>query len=261
MIFQAIAFPHVSNPATSEPLSNLDASNEPNTDTLKRGILAASIEIPVSKNGTVTFQDTDVCHAYLGLTPNIVRVWSHEESYPGWNVFILEADFGKDPERWFEGYSRRTSRGEFDGWREIQHKLVWDTVETKYWVITAAPGRRFIWHRSEDVVDDDENRMQENEEEDTVFPQNRRKKLHIFTSVLDRIPFTSPAEEPDSNFEDEEYMKNWTEKMQSQTLTVPDGLVMDSRTAVYTISLEEWSGTAVVILTNGDIWVLRYGHS
>jgi len=40
---------------------------------------------------------------------------------------------------------------------------------------------------------------------------------------------------------------------------VPVDFEMDPETEeVYTIAIDEWSGTVTIILVNGDVWVLRY---
>jgi len=253
MIFQAIAFPIEPSPLTGRQLAASDNSNATEATVTPQYLLATSIEVPIPKTSTIAFSDAEVLHNYIGPNINKVTLWTGVESHPCWSVFTLEADFSKAPQEWFSGYPRVGETDTTEGsWKEIEHKRIWDHTISERSMVPDPAGHRFIWFWYESQESsDDELRGDKGDE-----PGNSKKRLQLWSSVLDRIP----AEKATNTLEDFDHQRDaYWDTISCQKLMVPVDFEMDPETEeVYIIAMEEWSGTITILLVNGDVWVLRY---
>lgn len=219
--------------------------------------LAASIPLlPPSSpdNATLTPQYTEICHVYKGPVANAVRIWVREVMNACWSVFTLTGDFGQPPRDWFKQYQPLDADlpiGELGG---IEKKRVWDKPGSIHWTTPNAPGRRFIWWLGEVMPN-------QTEEGDPEWEDHVTKRLRIYSGQLYRLPLPEVVEKTMGRVPENHHVESILEQMGVQEMEVPDGLQIhwDDET-VYAQALEEWSGTILLILTNGDIWVLRYGR-
>jgi hypothetical protein len=219
-------------------------------------ILATSIEVPIPKTNSIVFSAAEVSHNYIGPNINAVTLWTRVEPYPCWSVFILEADFSKAPQEWFSGYQRVDEIDVTEGsWKEIEHKRVWDHGIAESWIEPNLPGRRFIWFWYGSPLENSDVELKDGKEDE---PGNPKRLVHLRSSVLGHVPtekMTNILEDLDRQRSRDDY---WN-ALHSQNLMAPvDFEIQPVASAVYSIAMDEWSGTVTVILINGDVWVLRY---
>lgn len=234
--------------------------------------LVASIRLPPkSRENDIRLmpESVDVPHVYMGKVPSTIVVWVRA-SRPNnsWNIFTLEADFSKPPRQWFEKYLDISSESteddcDTDSSSIIQHRRVWDRHHLIHWPASAPPGRRFIWPTYDPTTTrerEEEDMLSDASDNPLIKRRPRRDKVRLWASLIDYLPvMRNTGDLPDDYIVD---MEEQSERIPAHELEVPEGYEFDrQKESIFTTDLEERCGTVTSIMSNGNIWVMRYGHS
>lgn len=181
-----------------------------------------------------------VCHKYIGRYENHMVIWIPEdEPLPMWHVFEFNIDFRKSPEQWF---SRTTTLepqlGDEAKDKVLSKRTVYDTT-SDHWDLPLIDGKQFF----------------------SVEEGNGLIFLSLFH--LDNIPPMEDALSFETESEADAYHLEQVERYPKKVLESPLWYPSCDPDPVSLLGFDfrEWGGTASLFMSNGDIWVLRYGHA
>lgn len=139
------------------------------------------------------------------------------------------------------------------------------------YIIPGTCGRRFFWWR-EDITPISP------EAKPTEVLGKVVSRVLLYSSSIDGILPVVPREDepPWSQIVDNPEEESWQKSRFGACMNYPERVMEclyqcemtdnnwdddeEDMTAVYSVIAEDWSGTVLLILTNGDLIVLRYGH-
>ncbi|PVG04945.1 hypothetical protein CPB86DRAFT_24233 [Serendipita vermifera] len=177
-----------------------------------------------------------ICHQYLGREKNRISIWVRDEtSISSWHIFDFDVDFTNSPETWVVS-------------KEMKAKRVLEFWDSSHWALPLPDGKRFLSLGSaEDSTEDDDS----------------KRLLQLSIIQIDTVPsledvpiFSREEEAKDFN---EEQTRNYP-KINLESPIKYSAEEEDPNTLIHSFDIEPWSGTLIILLSSGDIWVLRYGH-
>ncbi|PVG04941.1 hypothetical protein CPB86DRAFT_778253 [Serendipita vermifera] len=184
-----------------------------------------------------------ICHKYIGRHENHITICiPDEQPLPRWHIFEFYVDFRKPPEQWFpHPTTGKQQHCDQDSGGAKPKRFVYDTT-SPHWALPLIDGKRFF------CVDDIQ--------VDTGL---------IFLSLF-HIEDIPPIEDPpvfenesDADIYHLKQVERYPKKVLESPIRYPSG-VSDSD-SILGFDFQEQSGTAIIFICNGDIWVLRYGHA
>jgi hypothetical protein len=200
-----------------------------------------------------------ICHFYTGEGSSPVKLWIRPGRSGSWSVFPVSlnlADLRSSAMRFTtkRAYEGEALRKEF-AVRSEDEKAIMEEKDLTHWAAPVASGRRFIWWRPAHLLPTLEVGGWEGRNPDENF--------RLFLSVIDDLAGVEGSDTNESELLDctKSYDENSAAAKQlkaARQLQIPDGLVR-STASVYMFVMEEWSGTILVQMYAGDLWVLRYG--
>jgi hypothetical protein len=136
-------------------------------------------------------------------------------------------------------------------------KVIMEEEHLTHWAAPVASGRRYIWWRPAHLLPTSEAGGWEGRDPD--------EKFRLFLSVIEDLAETEGSDLDKNELLDctERYAEDSAARKQlgaARRLQVPADLVY-SAASVYMFVMEEWSGTILVQMYAGDLWVLRYGKA
>ncbi|PVG04939.1 hypothetical protein CPB86DRAFT_778251 [Serendipita vermifera] len=182
-----------------------------------------------------------ICHKYIGRHQNRITIWIPEEQpLPMWHIYDFDVDFRKPPHQWFSQTTNRDSR--LDGKSMVSKRTIYDTTSA-HWALPLLDGKRFF---SVDHIE---------------VGGNNPVLLSLFH--LDSIPLMEEPPSFESELDAEAYYLKQLGQYSKRVFDSPIHYFVDDLDPVSIIGFDflEWSGIAVLFMSNGDIWVLRYGHA
>lgn len=260
----------VSIPRRDQVKSETSASENETSipqEEVNRCLLVATIRLRPEIREDKTIWSVHSTSVFMGKTDYNIIVWTRVGN-ANWNIFSLEVDFSKPPSRWFET-SFPTGVDSCEGYNDTNFPPPLEYRRTQYHdnmiykPDPAPPGKRFIWLTRDSIS------TSESEESisssapsaaTSVRPPLKRYKLRLWASLIDYLP---PI--PNTVQGTGEYvypMEEKWKKFYSHELEVPDEYKLGKNNErLISTCLEDRSGTVISTMSNGDIWVLRYGHS
>jgi hypothetical protein len=255
----------------TEGFDDKDSDDSENT----KFVLAGSIPIQSdSKHVLLDYSDEFalICHHYTGRTINTIRAWIRgfsPENLPSYNVFTIKVDFSKPPEQWFTVLESLPFEGGSHPQApqyHIEHKRLSEKDNVAQYVVPGSSGTRWFWWQG-DTPDTDP---------DTASATSRRA-LRLYSADSESLPSLTKRPPPEEDLDDDAthtlrherstaYPVREMECPFSYDFPPPaysddsDDEDEEDRECVYSLVIDDWSGTALVTLTCGDILVLRYGH-
>jgi hypothetical protein len=203
-----------------------------------------------------------ICHFYTGARLSPIKIWVRSGRHGIWSVYTLNLDLAglkSSASRYNTGKAcegEPLSRHYLN--TEEQYRILSET-NLRHWCSPVASGRRFMWWRPK------ESRYAQ------VRDENERMKFRLFLSVTDDL---APLAEVETECLDIKFRLDWTgtydegsaaakQLRTARKMEIPDELnsSLCSESRIYMFVMEEWSGTILVQLYNGDLWVLRYGKA
>ncbi|CCA68211.1 hypothetical protein PIIN_02077 [Serendipita indica DSM 11827] len=266
---QVVGYPHyVQGKEESEPLFSLRSYHIP-----YRG--------PIFDRGTPFGCQT--CHFYTGQQYSPIKFWIRPGRSGSWQVFTLNLDV-----KGLRSMASRVATGRA-GQEETLTKTYWIMQEDSrileekglhHWCIPAMSGRRYLWWRnvlntlpsstpSPEVATNGEIEAY-GEHEDTPNEETEVEieTFQLFTAVTDHLatPNEVYAQYKSQNYEvdlttvesGDEDSAGTRQLRSARKLEIPRGLSCRT-SSIYMFLMEEWSGTVLVQMYSGDLWVLRYG--
>jgi hypothetical protein len=192
-----------------------------------------------------------ICHRYLGRTRNRISIWVAEKyQIPMWMIFDFDINFSNPPEKWFTPFEHGMGKGERLSNTMAIPKRVVDTFQATHWAFPLSDGRRFLAMETFECPSSE-----------TSIPSEFALRMSI--GRVDTVPSLGDLPNFASRAESRDYHEQESNKYPRNTLesTITWPAEDDrSRRFVYEFNLGDWSGTAVILLKDGTIWVLRYGH-
>jgi hypothetical protein len=215
----------------------------PNTDPGTNGsssayALACTIRL-LSKPPNEPTLSPIICHHYIGRERNVVSIWIRDENLmSSWLIFDFDVDFSNHPEQWVVNEETRKPKRILELW------------DSSHWALPLPNGKQFLSLGSVEASTEEKGTESE-------------RLLQLSIVQIDAVP--SLGEFPTFTTEDEaeEYNQEQTRNYPRIILESPIRYLEgeeDLNSLVHSFDIEPWSGTLIVLLSTGDIWVLRYGH-
>ncbi|KAG9046571.1 hypothetical protein FS842_000853 [Serendipita sp. 407] len=202
--------------------------------------LVANVDFPPSPMRDSS-SEIKLCHHYTGNPKGTVRICIRNRGLAvdsGWSSsnFTFTVDLFRSSS---EEYSLATSC-------EIAHRLVWEHEGLSHFYEVFGAGKYFVWWRFDHDSKDEED----------------QHPIRLFTTTIDDIepiiyPDSSIDLDPETvgvNYPSRE-LESPIKSKGAQDPHVPNGHVVASG------DVQSTSAVAIVTMTYGDIWVLRYGHT
>ncbi|KAG8847725.1 hypothetical protein FRB91_011488 [Serendipita sp. 411] len=251
--------------------------------------LAASVVLPTPTGPTLEPTHAAICHYYTGQNPNCIRIWIRDH-YVGewsacWSIFTIPADFSKPISQWFHEESFDPGLSVYQNHLRrfsIRHQQVFEKANLSHWAVPVAPGRRFIWWshpqntpepspppssptltETLDPFSQGDDGGSPVEASDPMQVQGSSNapvptRLLFFTNVIDGLPLVDENEYKQPNFDILQYSDQAAGRYAELEL---EASIYDIPSSVYSVDMEESSGTVIVMRTSGHINVLRYARS
>ncbi|KAG8831962.1 hypothetical protein FRC17_002286 [Serendipita sp. 399] len=289
IVLQVVAFPPrdsyaaLSSSIRSSPAFNGDDADEK----VSSYPLVASIVLPTPIGQTLEPTHAAICHYYTGQNPNHIRIWIRDH-YVGewsacWSVFSIPVDFSKTVSHWFreEPFEPRYSVYQ-NHLRKfgIRHQQVFEKVNLSHWAVPVAPGRRFIWwshtqstpppsppppsspaliETPDSASPGDGGTSAAPGSDSSQIPDSPEAshptRLFFFTNVIDHLPLVDEEEYKHPDFDIVQYSDQAAVRYEELEL---EAELYDVPSSVYSVDMEESSGTVIIMRTSGHIDVLRY---
>lgn len=205
-----------------------------------------------------------ICHFYTGERNNPIKLWVRPGRSGAWTVFPIRLDLTNLRSSAVRARTQRAYEGETLCKEFVvtdkERQLILEEKHLVHWAAPVASGRRFIWWRPV-------NQLQPAEEVEARSPSTEdnepEEKFRLFLSVTDNLVGMDQWDaEPDimldSTQQYDETSAAGKQLKAARQLEIPHELAF-SPGSVYMFVMEEWSGTIVVQMYAGDLWVLRYG--
>jgi hypothetical protein len=200
-----------------------------------------------------------ICHFYTGEGSSPIKLWIRSGRSGSWSVFPVSldlADLRSSAMRFTtkRAYEGEALRKEFVV-RSEEEKIIMEEKNLTHWAAPVASGRRFMWWRPAHLLPTMKVGGWEG--------RNPDEKFRLFLSVIEDLAEvegsgTSESELLDCTKSYDEDSAAAKQLRAARRLQIPDDLVR-STASVYMFVMEEWSGTILVQMYAGDLWVLRYG--
>ena len=200
-----------------------------------------------------------ICHFYTGEGCSPIKLWIRPGRSGSWSVFPILFDLRDLRSSAMRFTTKRACEGEalkkeFVVRRE-EEKVIMEEKYLTHWAAPVASGRRFIWWRPAHLLPTLEVGGWEE--------HNPDERFRLFLSVIEDLAGVEGSDADESELLDctKGYDENSAAAKQlraARRLQIPDDLVR-STASVYMFVMEEWSGTILVQMYAGDLWVLRYG--
>jgi hypothetical protein len=239
---QIVAFPRLPYSAATTMSDSLQQDTE----------FVLAVDIPLlSPIPTEPNLPPVLCHTYTGRHKNRLSIWIRENDWiPSWLIFDVDLDLRNPPERWLVPRNDDDSENDHNASRLAMPgpKRIVDAYNATHWALPLADGKRFL--SAEGLAD-------------PLKPFNGGSKVFISMYEISTVPSIGDMPEFDKKFDAQAYHREQCSRYQKRSFECPIDYTREWDNAipgVNSFAFEEWSGTAVVLMTNGDIWVLRYGH-
>ena len=207
-----------------------------------------------------------ICHFYTGEPGNRIKLWIRPGRSGVWTVFPVQLDLASLQSSAIRLRTRRAYEGEMLR-REFvvtgqEKQIVLEEKHLVHWAAPVASGRRFIWWRPVNNI-----RIAQEITGDTPLNDEGdepKEQFRLFLSVIDDLAKMDEWDADTSLLLDstQEYKETSAMKQlgAARRLEIPPQLGY-SAGPVYMFVMEEYSGTILVQLQSGNLWVLRYGKA
>ena len=258
-------------PAETSNLPDQSHTDEPSF------ILAASIPLN-SDSGDIGFHCSDesasIYHQYKGREIGTIRIWIRDNFFLGsFSIFAIKMDLRGAPHTWFNPCPIQIEGREKPRYA-VDHMRVTERQDTSTIMSTGTCGRRFFWWQ--DIHSPIKNLS-------TSTEAVQSTQLLLCSSDIDNslpLPPSMGSPEPETNDAQIEVYSMGMQVYQEQRYFIRryEGCMMyptrrmecpydfsftgdRTESPIVSLTVDEWSGTVICMLTSGDIIVLRYGHS
>lgn len=216
---------------------------------------------PVLDKYSVPFA-CQICHFYTGTRHSPVKIWLRPGRQGIWSVYTLDLDLDELRSSAIRFHTRRACDGESllkYHTTEEQYRILLE-ITLRHWSAPVATGRRFIWWRPKDLRPVADTGVEEEEADAMDFK--------LFLSVIDDL---APVSEMESQALDSIFKLDYAvayepdsaaakQLQAARQMEIPNGLRL-GLDRIYMFVMEEWSGSILVQMYSGDLWVLRYGKA
>ncbi|PVG04942.1 hypothetical protein CPB86DRAFT_778254 [Serendipita vermifera] len=185
-----------------------------------------------------------ICHNYIGRQRNHLSIWIREYDWiPAWLIFDFHLGLHNQPQNWLVPLNDIVKDNP-EGYSALFPRRIVDGYMSTHWGVPFADGRRFI---------------------SITGIKNPHNEFKVLISVYKTDDTLSLQDIPgfERASDAREYHGKQCDRYQKSRFESPISYTADEDNmipGVNSFAFEEWSGTAVVLMTNGDIWALRYGH-
>jgi hypothetical protein len=205
-------------------------------------VLATDIIILSSVSTRINWYSSPlICHKYKGRQHNQLSIWLREHEWNStWLIFIFDINFRDQPRKW---YIAPADDSLHMPWRITD---AWDATRLD---IPLTDGKRSLVAVGPDESD--------------TWNGDRAFKILISMYTIDQTPSLPHMSTFEDDDEAEHYYFGKSKLYWGSTFETPITYAkntLDGVPRLNSFQFEEQSGTAVISMDNGDIWVLRYGH-
>ncbi|KAG8827825.1 hypothetical protein FRC19_000330 [Serendipita sp. 401] len=214
-----------------------------------------------------TFGSSQIGHSYTGERFNFVHVWMRPKHSGSRYIFSFSFDLLELKLLHRRGYQGTPGISIVECVEE-SHRVL-EESGLKHLVIPAASGRRFIWWRQVEELEAEEyDHSEEGESSEDGTVPTTVKAFQFLTSLMEELAPSSQVRKEvfgrrfifqiASHYDPGSAVMKQLEA--SKRLEIPRELAR-ADSPVFMFQISEWSGTILVQLESGQLFVLRYGKA